>query len=344
MKKVEEIPFNERGVEHQKADIIFSERNQSFYRKDNRGNKYCWMAVDANTGNVEFKDLNGKSLLFINAEKGKLIVPGNPSVDLQKEAPDDLIGKIAYEAKRLEIAPQKTLDQISKDGLMLQANQKLTTRQDGQLLINGKVFKGEKGDKPYVERIYDGVRITGSNGTATVKDGPKGENAPDVKPRIEALEHKLNAFVHTPVKDFDFNIPIWDTRDEWLEAYRMNGNDRVTAYAYLSEKNQNGRAAMLCLELQQCKSFQKNPTYPIGNERRYGAYLDYLITGQFDDGQEFNFRQGSIFCPEMGSITQTLNFIDWAPYAKYRTYRIKFKRGLNSKSSVFKGKFSAVEF
>ena len=124
----------------------------------------------------------------------------------------------------------------------------------------------------------------------------------------------------------------------------MEGGKRVTAFAYLSQNHQNGRAAMLCLELQQCKSTQKNPTYPSGNEKRYGAHLDYLITGEYDSGEEFNFRQGSIFCPVMGSVTQTLNFIDWSPYARHRTYRIKFKRGSDSKYAAFKGNFSAVEF
>ena len=73
MNHVEEIPFEE-ARNPEKADIIFSDRNQSFYRRDSEGREYCWMAVDAETGTIEFKDPDGNSLLLLDAEQGKLFI------------------------------------------------------------------------------------------------------------------------------------------------------------------------------------------------------------------------------------------------------------------------------
>ena len=73
MKHVEEIPFEE-ARNPEKADIIFSDKNQSFYRRDSEGREYCWMAVDAETGTIEFKDPIGNSLLLLDAEQGKLFI------------------------------------------------------------------------------------------------------------------------------------------------------------------------------------------------------------------------------------------------------------------------------
>ena len=331
---VEETPWNTNKGEQFESAMGYGGKNQSFYRKDSDGNGYCWMAVDANTGTVDIRDNKGESLFVIDAEQAKVFISGNPSVDLKKKSPKDILGRIVYVAKKVDATPQSILEQISKDGLLLQANQRLSARADGQLLINDKTFKGEKGekgDRPTVERVSDGVKITGFNGSATVKDGPKGENAPDVGWRLSALEHRMNLFEYTQVKKFDFEISYGGNPNSWIEA----------GFVYFGPANKSSRPAVLFLELDACgaTSANQNGTY----EYEHGAYIDFEITFQAgNNNPEVVSKQGQLFCPRGGHITQTLT-IPHKSGADHRVYRIKFKKGKYTKRAWIKGQISAVQ-
>ena len=87
-----------------------------------------------------------------------------------------------------EVQPA-VLKKLREEGLELQHKQRLTTREDGQLLINGKTFKGEKGDQGI--QGVQGIRgIQGKKGD----NGEKGESGAS-----RVLDFTTSKAEHSPV-------------------------------------------------------------------------------------------------------------------------------------------------
>ena len=145
--------------------------------------------VDSESGNVDIRSTDGKSFVKIDAQNKKAYLKDFDIEESVKNAE-----KLADEA------PGLTLDQIIKNGLVLQDGQKLTTTKDGQLLINGKVFKGEKGEKGDSGKDgsdgRDGTNglngkdgIDGKDGSA----GPQGKQGPQGDPGIDGKDGRNGA-------------------------------------------------------------------------------------------------------------------------------------------------------
>ena len=140
--------------------------------------------VDSESGNVDIRSTDGKSFVKIDAQNKKAYLKDFDIEESVKNAE-----KLADEA------PKLTLDQIIKNGLVLQDGQKLTTTKDGQLLINGKVFKGEKGEKGDSGKDGSDGRdgTNGLNGKDGIdgKDGstgPQGKQGPQGNPGIDGKD------------------------------------------------------------------------------------------------------------------------------------------------------------
>ena len=140
--------------------------------------KVAAILVDSETGNVDIRASDSTSLVKVDARNKKVFLGDT-----------DIIAGIERAKEIANDASSVALKDIKQNGLYLQHNKKLTTRQDGQLLIDGKVFKGEKGNPGVNGRNGRDGRdgIDGKNG----KDGSNGVNGRDGKsitgpaPRVE---------------------------------------------------------------------------------------------------------------------------------------------------------------
>ena len=90
-----------------------------------------------------------------------------------------------------EVQPA-VLKKLREEGLELQHKQRLTARQDGQLLINGNVFKGEKGEQG--EKGDQGIQgVQGIQG----EKGDTGEKGESGASRV--LDFTTSKAEHSPV-------------------------------------------------------------------------------------------------------------------------------------------------
>ncbi len=179
-------------------------KNPTFFRTNESGDTKCWIAVDSETGTVDIRDENEQTLLEINGKSKKAILSG---LDLSKgitdaqesadsantaisQAKDDIqaVKEKARAAQRTadqaveeaaEVHPE-ILQNLREEGLELQHEQRLTARKDGQLLVNGKVFKGEKGE----------TGDKGKNGDPGIQgpEGPQGEPGIDGQEGLRGIQ------------------------------------------------------------------------------------------------------------------------------------------------------------
>ena len=141
--------------------------------------KVAAILVDSETGNVDIRASDGTSFVKVDARNKKAFL-GDTDIIAGIEGAKDIASN----------ASSVALQDIRQNGLYLQHNKKLTTREDGQLLIDGEVFKGEKGETgptPDIEEASDGVKIKGGNQELTVKHGDPGATGP--APSVERFDH-----------------------------------------------------------------------------------------------------------------------------------------------------------
>jgi hypothetical protein len=133
-------------------------RNPSFYRTASNGQSYCWLAVDSETGTLDFRAEDGTSLFVLDAVNKKMILD---NLDLKEHIDSSFNNAIETGRSAQQTADQvlEQVDLIKTEGLQLQHSQNLSATKAGQLTLNGKIFKGEKGE--------------------TGEDGPQGDPGTD---------------------------------------------------------------------------------------------------------------------------------------------------------------------
>ena len=203
---VEELATSASSVMNKNGMRGTTGKNPSFFRTTQNGEIKCWMAVDSETGKIDIRDDEQNTLLEIDGRSKKAILAGldiGHGISEAKESAQNAntlisglrsdVSEIDQKARTAQISADQALEdaasagplllkKIRQEGLELSHNQRLTSREDGQLLINGKVFKGEKGetgksgtDGKDGRNGRDGV--DGKNGKDG-KDGPKGDQGP----------------------------------------------------------------------------------------------------------------------------------------------------------------------
>ena len=168
---VEELSTSASGVMTKNGMRGTSGKNPSFFRTTEEGEIKCWLAVDSETGTIDIRDENEQTLVEINAATKKVILSGldiGKGIEDAKESATNANEEVSQAREDIEDVKEKVrtaqvaadqaiedaaevqpavLKKLREDGLELQHKQRLTTRKDGQLLINGNVFKGEKGEQ-----------------------------------------------------------------------------------------------------------------------------------------------------------------------------------------------------
>ncbi len=206
---VEEIATSASSVMNKNGMRGTTGKNPSFFRTTQNGEIKCWMAVDSENGKIDIRDDEEKTLLEIDARSKKAILAGLDIGHGIKEAKEsaenanilisDLkteVSDIDQKARTAQISADQALEdaasaqpailqKIRQDGLELQHDQRLTTRDDGQLLINDRVFKGEKGATgPKGDQGIQGSQgMHGEQGVQGIQGvrGPKGDSGTDGK-------------------------------------------------------------------------------------------------------------------------------------------------------------------
>ena len=168
---VENLPPSASGVMFKNGMRGTSGNNPSFFRTTEEGEIKCWMAVDSETGAIDIRDENEKTLIEINAKTKKVFLAGldlSRGIEEAQESADSANEEVSQAREDLENIREKVrvaqvaadqaiedaaevqpavLKKLREEGLELQHKQRLTARKDGQLLINGIAFKGEKGEQ-----------------------------------------------------------------------------------------------------------------------------------------------------------------------------------------------------
>ena len=311
--------------------------------------KVAAILVDSETGNVDIRASDGTSFVKVDARNKKAFL-GDTDIIAGIEGAKDIASN----------ASSVALQDIRQNGLYLQHNKKLTTREDGQLLIDGRVFKGEKGEAgptpdieetsngvkikggnqelvvkhgdpgatgpaPSVERFDQdgrtGVAITGENGTKPVYDGEKGENAPGVEADIRAIKKTLNAHT-TDSKTFDHSLGSNVRQNEWFEV----------GHQWLGENRNNKRAVLLNICL---KTDLVNLHRSVSN---FNTSFNYKITRETDGGQVITTDEGIEIIGKKKTYITLVDSIE----SNNKTYRFYIQKGGSVKGLAVSGVFKAV--
>ena len=228
---VEELATSASSVMNKNGMRGTTGKNPSFFRTTQNGEIKCWMAVDSETGKIDIRDDEQNTLLEIDGRSKKAILAGldiGQGISEAKESAQNAntlisdlksdVSEIDQKARTAQISADQALEdaasagplllnKIRQEGLELSYNQRLTSREDGQLLINGKVFKGEKGetgksgtDGKDGRNGRDGV--DGKNGKDG-KDGLKGDQGPQGIPGTSRILDFKKLDDHVHIKDND---------------------------------------------------------------------------------------------------------------------------------------------
>lgn len=228
---VEELATSASSVMNKNGMRGTTGKNPSFFRTTQNGEIKCWMAVDSETGKIDIRDDEQNTLLEIDGRSKKAILAGldiGQGITEAKESAQNAnalisdlksdVSEIDQKARTAQISADQALEdaasagplllkKIRQEGLELSHNQRLTSREDGQLLINGKVFKGEKGetgksgtDGKDGRNGRDGV--DGKNGKDG-KDGLKGDQGPQGIPGTSRILDFKKLETHVHIKDSD---------------------------------------------------------------------------------------------------------------------------------------------
>ena len=305
MKHVEEIPFEE-ARNPEKADIIFSDKNQSFYRRDSEGREYCWMAVDADTGTIEFKDPEGKSLLVLDAESKKLSIGADGS---------DLIGMIENASRKPELPAYLTQSKL---------NQAYETKDKRKADIDKSKAFVERFEDRYGKDIESLKTKVGNDHRGLVKDNNFLSEL--IKENGKGAEIAKELEINGPLKIKGSNLLVDDK--EITPTYSSLGfykdldfsygePERFTEIAYhWAHETYVGRQLMFVADFRNCKTSRD---FSIKNSQG----LIFKITKEEEDDREVDWN-GPFDLPfaECG-ITQVLSYFDKP--TKRTTYRLKVR-------------------
>ena len=254
--------------------------------------------VDSETGNIDIRATDGTSFIKIDAKNKKAYFGDT-----------DVVKGIADAQETADGAAAVALNDIILNGLTLQHGIKITTREDKQLLINGKVFKGEKG-----EPGKDGEQ--GPRGPEGPR-GPRGENAPGVEDDIRKIKETLDSHT-TDQKKF---------KQDNLKSHE----NREICYHHLSDTRNKGRCVLLNLDFE----VQTNQI-PVNDHG-----FDLLVTREAGNGKEKYLYSKSLRVRSM-SDEFNLTFFDPDP-SDNRTYRAYIKPALRADVRAdINGKFTAL--
>jgi len=248
---VENLPPSASGVMFKNGMRGTSGNNPSFFRTTEEGEIKCWMAVDSETGAIDIRDENEKTLIEINAKTKKVFLAGldlGRGIEEAQESADSANGEVSQAREDIEDVREKVrvaqvaadqaiedaaevqpalLQKIRDEGVELQHKQRLTTRQDGQLLINGKVFKGKKGDQG-IQGVQGIQGIQGEKGNT----GEKGESGAS-----RVLDFTSSKQEHSPVRTeitlYEKEIDITEEAPLRLTMFRTTNADLGLGDFYL---------------------------------------------------------------------------------------------------------------
>ena len=250
---VEKLPPSASGVMFKNGMRGTAGNNPSFFRTTEEGEIKCWMAVDAETGAIDIRDENEKTLIEINAKTKKVFLAGldlgkgiedaqgsadsaNEEVSQAREDLENIREKVRVAQVAADQAIEDAaevqpavLKKLREEGLELQHKQRLTTRQDGQLLINGKVFKGEKGEQG-IQGVQGIQGIKGEKGNAGYQgiqgiQGVPGRDADEV-----TLEFQTDTNINSVDRAILFDKKIDITRPRPVK-FSLNFRQLMDIYA-----------------------------------------------------------------------------------------------------------------
>ena len=108
---VENLPPSASGVMFKNGMRGTSGNNPSFFRTTEEGEIKCWMAVNSETGTIDIRDENEKTLIEINAKTKKVFLAGldlGRGIEEAQESADSANEEVSQAREILKISGKKS--------------------------------------------------------------------------------------------------------------------------------------------------------------------------------------------------------------------------------------------